>query len=101
MSDALIIILVLVVGIGGLVAAAYFLDQRRKKSGPIGSALPQPGPIGRVLLWIARILVVLMVLSIVGAFAFQSLPLAWLTASCLALYIIDGIAYRVVRLTDK
>ena len=101
MSDTLFIILVLFVAIGGLVGVAYFLDKRGKKSKPIRPPLPEPGPTGRVLLWIARILVVIMVLSIIGAFVFSSLLLAWLTASCLFLYIVDGIIYRVVRMTGK
>ena len=61
MSDTLFIILVLFVAIGGLVGVAYFLDKRGKKSKPIRPPLPEPGPTGRVLLWIARILVVIMV----------------------------------------
>ena len=101
MSDIVFIILVLVVAIGGLVGVAYLLDKRRKKSNPIGSTLPDLGPIGRILLWIARIIVGFMVLSIIGAFVFRYLPLVWFTASCLALYILNGIIFRVVRLTGK
>ncbi len=101
MSDSLFIILILVIAIGGLVAAAYLLDKRGKKSKPIGPSLPKPGPVGKVFLWIARILVALMVLSIIGAFVFRSLPLTWFTGGCLALYILDGIIYRIVLLTGK
>ncbi len=101
MRDTLFIILVLVVSIGGLVGVAYFLDRRGKKSKSFRSPLPGPGPTGRILLWIARILVVIMVLSIIGAFVLSSLSLAWLTASCLFLYIVDGIVYRVVRTTGR
>jgi len=101
MSDKLILILVPVVLIGGLVGVAYLLDKRGKKSEPIGPTLPPPGPIGKILLWIARVLVILMVLSIIGALAFRSLPLAWLTGSFLLMYIIDGTIYRFVRLTGK
>ena len=101
MSDTLTLILVPVVLIGGLVAVAYLLDKRGKKSGPVGPTLPPPGAIGNILLWAARILVILMVLSIIGAFVFRSLPLAWLTGSFLLLYIVDGTIYRFVRLTGK
>ena len=101
MNDILFIILVLVVAIGGVVSVAYLLDKRRKKSNPIGPTLPKLGLIGRILLWIARILVGFMVFSIIGVFVFRSLPLVWFTAGFLALYILDGIIYRVVRLTGK
>ena len=101
MSGTLFIMLVLVIGLGGLVGVAYWLDERAKSSKPLGPVLPTPGPIGRILLWIARILVVFMVLSIIGAFVFRSLSLAWITGGCLTLYIIDGMIYRVVRGTGK
>lgn len=101
MSDTLIIILIVVIEIGSLVAMAYFLDQRRKKTEPVGPALPPLGPGGKILLWIARILVGLMVVSIVGAFALRSILLAWLTASCLALYLITGFVFRIVRADGK
>jgi hypothetical protein len=101
MSDTFVIILVLFVGIGGLVGGAYFLDNRGKKIKPIGPVMPNPGPFGRLLLWIARILVAIMVLSIIGAFVFKSLLLVWITGSCLTFYMVDGIIYRAVRLTGK
>jgi hypothetical protein len=101
MNDALVIVLVLVAGVGGLVAAAYALDRRRGRSGAIGPVPPPPGPIGRILLWIARILVGLMVASIIGAFAFRSMLLAWLTAVWLALYLVVGVAYRIARLDGR
>jgi hypothetical protein len=63
--------------------------------------LPAPGPIGNILLWIVRILVVLMVLSIIGAFVFRSLPLAWFTGACIGLYIVIGLIHRFVRLAGK
>jgi hypothetical protein len=101
MNDTLFIILVLFVAIGGLVSVAYFLDKRGKKSKPIDPPLPELGPTGKTLLWIAGILVAITVLSIIGAFVFSSLPLAWLSASCMVLYIVDGIIYRAVRLKGK
>jgi len=100
MSDLLLIIPVLVVAIGGLIGVAYVLDKRGQKN-RAGPALPEPGPSGRILLWLARILVVIMVLSIIGAIAFRSLPLVGLTISCLFFYILIGLIYRVVRLTGK
>ena len=101
MSNGLVIILVVVIGIGGLIGGAYLLDRRAKKRDPIGTKLPGPGPLGRILLWIGRILVVLMVLSIIGAFVFKSLFLAWITVGCLTLYIIVGIIYRTILAVGK
>ncbi len=101
MSGTVTIVLVAVVGIGGLVGVAWLLDRRRRVAGPAGPALPQPGPLGRLFLWIARGLVVAMVLSILGAFVFRSLTLAWVTATCLLLYIIDGLIYSAVRMTGR
>ena len=101
MSDTLLIIVVLAIAVGGLVAVAYLLDKRGKKSQPIGPTLPESGPIGKLLLWIARIMVALMMLSIIGAFVYRSLALASFTGCCLAIYIIDGIIYRIVRLSGK
>jgi hypothetical protein len=101
MSDTLLFILVPVILIGGLVGVAYFLDQRGRKSRPAETVLPAPGPIGNILLWIVRILVVLMILSIIGAFVFRSMSLVRLTGSGIGLYILIGLIYRFVRLAGK
>ncbi len=101
MSGTVTIVLVAVIGIGGLVGVAWLLDRRRRVAGSIGPVLPPPGPSGRLFLWIARGLVAAMVLSILGAFVFRSLTLAWVTATCLLLYIIDGLMYRAVRITRR
>ena len=101
MSNTILIILVLIGAIGSVVFIAYILDRRSKKVKSTGSPLRKPGPIGKIFLWIARILVAVMVLSIIGAFAFQSLALAWFTGACILLYIIDGMIYRVLLLTGR
>ena len=99
MSDRILLIIVPAVALGGLVGIAYLLDQRTKKNQPVGPKLPEPGPLGRSLLWITRALVVIMLLSIIGAFVFKSLALAGVTAGCLALYIINGLIFRAIRLS--
>lgn len=101
MSDTFILILVPVVLIGGLVGAAYFLDNRGRKSSPVETVFPPPGPIGKILLWMVRILVVLMVLSIIGAFVFQSMALVWFTGACIGLYVAIGVIHRFVRFAGK
>jgi hypothetical protein len=101
MSDTFILILVPVVLIAGLIGAAYFLDKRGRKSRPAEPVFPAPAPIGKTLLWIVRILVVLMVLSIMGAFVFRSMALVWFTGGCIGLYIVIGLIHRFVRLADK
>jgi hypothetical protein len=101
MTDTLFIILVLIVAIGAVVGVAYLLDKPGKKSNAAANTLPKTGTVGNMLLWIARILGVVVILSIVGAFVFNSLPLVWLAASCLTLYILDGIIYRIVRSSGR
>jgi len=97
MYDALLIVIVLIVGIGGLVGIAYTLDQRGKRLRGDGPKLPKTGPIGRLLPWIAGGIVALTILSLIGAFAFRSLVLVRLTWVGLFVYIINGIIYRIVR----
>jgi len=101
MSDTLLIILVCVFAIGGLVSVACILDKRSKQSEPAGYSKPEPGSIAKILLWIARMLIALTILSIIGAFAYRSLFLAQLAGSLLFLNIIDGILYRVVLSVGK
>jgi hypothetical protein len=101
MSDTFILILVPVVLIAGLVGAAYFLDQRGRKSRSAEPVLPAPGPIGNIILWVVRLLVVLMVLSIIGAFVFRSMALVWFTGGCIGLYVVIGVIHRFVRLAGK
>jgi len=101
MSDTLFIILVLLVAAGGVLGVAYMMDKRDKKSKPVDHPLPELGPIGRMLLWGGRVFIVLAVLSVIGAFVFNSLPFVGLAASCIALYILSGIIYRIVRPTGR
>jgi hypothetical protein len=70
MSETLLIIIVLFVGIGGLVGVGYFLDRHIQNSKPVGPVLSELGPTGKVLLQIVRILVIMMVLSLIGFVAF-------------------------------
>src|SRR5690349_20257123 len=100
MSSAFLIVLVLVVGLGGLFGLAWLLDRRGRKAREVQS-LPKPGPIARTLLWVARILMLMTVLSIVGAFLLQSKELVWFAGDCLVLYIVDGILYRIMRASGR
>jgi len=101
MGNTFFIVLVLIVAIGTVVGVAYLLDKRGKQSRPANPSFPELGPIGKALMWVARILVVLMILSIIGAFAFRSLTLVSLTGGCLGLYLIDGLIYRAYRSNGK
>ena len=80
---------------------AYFLDKRSKKSKPAAADLPEPDSKGKVMLWIIRILVVLMVLSIIGFFVFRSRSFLWVTGISLGIYVIIGYIFRIVRLLGK
>lgn len=100
-EDVVFAILVFILGFGGIFGIAYSLDARRKRRGPIGPALPRCGHAGRCLWWAARILVALMVLAVIGAYIFRTPLWLWMTLGCLALFALDGLAYRVVRLRGK
>jgi len=100
-DDVLFGIAVVMLAIGGIVGIAYALDAHRKRHGPLGPALPRCGRVGRCLLWGARILVALMVLSVLGAYIFRAPIWVWVTLGCLVLFALDELAYQVVRLTGK
>lgn len=77
----------------------YVLRKRSKRFKPVDTPLTHlsdTGLFGKVLVWTARILIVLMVLSITGAFVFRSIALVSLTGTCLGLYLLNGIIYRIV-----
>ncbi len=98
MIDGFLIIVVVLIAIGGIAGVAYLLDKRGKNA---DQTPPKPGPIARVFWWIARILVVLMVLSIIGAIKNASIPLASLTGTLLGVYIFNGIIYRILLANGK
>jgi hypothetical protein len=100
MSDLLLIILVLAGGFGLIIGVAYLLNKRGRKSQG-DPAISKSGPVGKILLWITRALVILMVLSIIGAIVFVSIKWIWSTAVFLLLYIIVGILRRIVLLSGK
>jgi len=90
-----------VLAVGGLLGVAYSLDVRRVRHGPIGPKLPPAGAIGRACWWAARILVGMMLLSVALAWLLRLPDIAWLAVACLALFFIDHVIYRVIRLTGK
>ena len=101
MNDILLIILVLVVAMGGVMGVAYLLDKRGKKPKSAARTLIELGPLGRAVVLVGKVLLGLTVTSLICTFAFNSLPFAWLSASWLALYVLDGLIYRIIRLTGK
>lgn len=101
MNDVALIVTVLVVAIGGLAGVAYLLERRSRASGAVGPELPQLGPLGRILLWVIRALVAVMVLSIVAAFVFQAIYLGWVAAGALLVCLIVGRVFRIVRAVGK
>ncbi len=99
-NDIALIVIVLAVAIGGLAGVAYLLERRRKVSGAVGPELPELDPTGKVLLWVIRGLVAVIVLSIVGAFTFD-MSLAWVAVGALIVYVIIGRVFQVIRLAGK
>ncbi len=100
-EDALFVLAVIIVAVGGLIGIAYSLDVRRERHGPIGPRLPPPGAIGRTCWWVARILAGVMVISVLFAYVLRLPWLAWFALGCMALFFIDHVVYRVIRLTGK
>src|SRR5512143_562189 len=101
MENALFAIAVVVLAVGGLLGIAYSLDVRRERHGPLGPKLPPPGAIGRACWWAARILVGMMLLSVALAYILHLPDIAWLAVGGLALFFVDHVIYRVIRLTGK
>ena len=101
MSDVVLIVTVLVVAIGGLAGVAYLLDRRRKAHGAIGPELPEIGPVGRVLLWVIRGLIAIMVLAFVIGIALRTTIPVWVAFGCLLLFVPVRLAFRVVRVSGK
>ncbi len=93
--------LVILLGFGGVVGLAYSLEARRSRHGSLGPKLPPPGRVGRALWWTARLITALMLLAIMGAYLLRLSALAWFALACFALFFIDHVAYRIIRLTGK
>ena len=101
MSETDIGLVIAVTGLAGLFGVAYFLDRRRKRSGPIGPELSKAGPLATTLLWIVRLLVVMMVASVIAFFLLRSLTPIWITLALLLAYVIVGRLYQIARLGGK
>ncbi len=100
-EDALFALAVILVAVGSLIGIAYSLDVRRRRHGPIGPRLPPPGAVGRTCWWIARILAGVMLLSVLFGYLLHRPVLAWIALGGLALFFVDHVIYRVIRLTGK
>jgi hypothetical protein len=98
MSNTFLIALVLVVGLGGLFAAAYLLDKRGKAHRP---SLPKSGPLGRIFKWVGGFLVAMAAASVIGALVFRSMALVQLAGTAVGLYLLDGIIYRILLSAGK
>ena len=101
MNETALVLTVLIIAIGGLAGVAYLLQKRRKGTDPSAPDIPSPGPIGRALFWIVRVLVVLMVLSIISFFVLQSMTFLWVAAILLLAYLVVGRIYQIVLLAGK
>ena len=105
MSGQAIVILGLAVALGGLIGilavVAYVLDRRRRVSRDVASDRPEPGPIARSLLWIARASAVLMFASVIGFFVLRSPAAIWIAIGCFVAYLIVGSLYRVMLVSGR
>ncbi len=105
MNDTLPLIIVPVIALGTLAGAAYLLQRRSRKKGPIANfELPKPlppGPTGRILIWGLRALIALMFISIIAYFIFGKLWIVWITFGCIVLGLAAAWFFRIVRLVGK
>jgi hypothetical protein len=105
MNDAALTILVLVVAMAGPAGVACLLDRRRKSGQKNLLGLPdfgRPlGPVGRGVLWAIRVLVVVMVLSFIGFFAFSPFTFLYVAAVCLVIYLVIARISQIARLSGK
>ncbi len=96
MSDTIHFIVVITVALVLILGAAYAMDRRHKSTTKEKTQVP-PGPVSRVVLWISYVILAVAFLCVVGAFVFQEMLFINLTSGFMAVYIIDGIIYRIVR----
>jgi hypothetical protein len=101
MSDIALIVIVLVIAIGGLVGVASLLDRRRKGSGAIGPELPEPGPAGRALVWILRLIVAAMLLSVSAGVILRDALWIWIALGLVLLYSLARLLLGIIRLAGK
>ena len=105
MSGQAIVVIGLAVALGGLIGilavVAYVLNRRRRSSRDVAPDRPEPGPIARSLLWIARASVVVMFASVIGFFVLKSLTAIWIAIGFFVAYLIVGSLYRVMLLAGR
>ncbi len=96
MNDLALFIVVIAAALALVFGTAYALDQRRKAAMPAESKMP-PGPFSRIILWISYGVLLMIVVFIIGAFAFNKIIFANLAWNFILLYIIAGIIYRITK----
>jgi hypothetical protein len=106
MDETTLDIAMVVVLLLGLVGSTYYLEKLSKRRGPIGGSAMQieirpPGPITKTLIYIARGLVSVMVLTIFGGFIFHSMILFYIGGGCLILAYILTRVRLLARLSGK
>jgi hypothetical protein len=96
MNDTVLFIVVITGALVLVLGTAYAMD-RRRKSTMKAEVKVLPGPVSRIILWISYGVLVITVLFIIGAFAFNQIGFANLAWNFIFLYIIAGIIYRIAR----
>ena len=101
MSNIVFVLIVVGAFIAGLAGAAFLLEKRAVARRPVGSPLPEPGPLGRTLHKVIRALVAIMIIAGLAMLLLGLFKLVWFVAVCVVVYVIVGQIYRAVRLTGK
>jgi hypothetical protein len=104
--DTLVSILIIIILLVGLAGISYFLEKRSKRKGPLLGAdieadLPPPGPLYIFSIYLTRILIALMVLSIIVGLITKSLTPVWIGLALLGLAYIVGWIRRIAGLIGK
>ena len=96
MNDTLLYFVVITGALVLILGSAYLLDQRRKTKNKATSLVPV-GPISSIILWVSYGILLVTILSIIGAFSFSEMAFVVIARNFLVLYIIIGIIYRIVK----
>ncbi len=87
--------------IAGLAGAAFLFAKRSQTPRAATTQPPEPGPVGRSLQRLLRVLVVVMGISTLAVLLLGVIKLIWFILGCVVAYVVLDQIYRSVRSTGK
>ncbi len=100
MNDVTLVVVGLIIGLGLLFGAAYFLEKRTKTARDYQNIQTKQSRASRVWQWVLRGLLVVLALLVLCTFLFHSLTFIWIALGLVVLLSILGPVYRVYRLIE-